>query len=636
MATDRLPSAPVRQRVTSSRHRVLAAALFALVVALVSSFGTSTEAQAVLQEKSWTIDRLDVVLEVLENGDVVADETWTYDFTGNFHWIERDIPLDAGEGVADIAVRGSDGTPLPESDSGEPGTFYFYEEGDTIWVHVSFDITDASATYTFHYRTKSLVNFGRADDQVVWYLLSGTIDVPIGELRATVKLPGSVPSEDLLYGIDADYGLEPLVYSPGPSTLVYEASDIWPYAYLYTRTGFPKGVVTHHWTAREVASFIVPKVGFFLPIATFLAVFLIWFRRGRDEPSQVFAKYVSEPPSDLSPGLVGALIDEKVDTKEVMATIIDLARRGYLEISEGDAKGTSGKSGPTFTRLKQFGDLQGFEKTVAEALFDSSHPDEVTASQLKNHFYVHVGPIVGQIYEEVATAGYFKRNPNRTRKAWFAYGFIFIGIAAFAYWVFPKVKVDGYGYLVAGAIFSAIVVWIFSSRMPGRTAKGSGEQRKWEAFRNYLQDLTRFQDMEAAKEKYEESLPYAIALGVEKQWTRRFEDMTVAPPDWYHPPIILTDTGRGTVRTGGLGGGLGGGFPVGTPSGGGFSLDKVSSGLFGALNKVSSAMTSAPSSSSGGHGAWGGGGFSGGGFSGGGFSGGGFSGGGGGGGMRAG
>ena len=93
--------------------------------------------------------------------------------------------------------------------------------------------------------------------------------------------------------------------------------------------------------------------------------------------------------------------------------------------------------------------------------------------------------------------------------------------------------------------------------MPQRTPKGAQEQKKWEAFRNYLKDLTRFQDMETAKEKYEKYLPYAIAFGVEKQWTRRFEDLTVSSPDWYHPPVIVTGRGSGPISTGGLGGGLG-------------------------------------------------------------------------------
>ena len=180
------------------------------------------------------------------------------------------------------------------------------------------------------------------------------------------------------------------VYSPGPSTMVYEATDVLPYTHFWTNTGFPKGVVRHDWTARRVVNFIVPKLGFALPVITFLSVLLIWFRRGRDQPGQTYAKYVSEPPSNLSPGLVGALIDEKVDTKEVIATIVDLARRGYLEITDGKAEGASGKGGTIFTRLKALDELQGYEKTVADSLFDTGHPDQVTTGQLKNHFYTHI------------------------------------------------------------------------------------------------------------------------------------------------------------------------------------------------------------------------------------------------------
>ena len=147
--------------------------------------------------------------------------------------------------------------------------------------------------------------------------------------------------------------------------------------------------------------------------------------------------------------------------------------------------------------------------------------------------------------------------------------------------------------------------------------------------------------MASAKENFDKYLPYAIAFGVEKEWVRRFEGLTVSSPDWYHPPVIVPIPGgygpmgpMGPVATGGLGGGLGGGIGetgghVGLP-GGGFSLDTISGSLFHSLGNMSSVLTSTPQSSGGSHGAFGGGGFSGGGF------GGGFSGGGGGGGMHAG
>ncbi len=621
-----------RPRISRPRGRgpswtlVALAVLLACVVALFSApsvVADDTYPPAV-GVKSWAIDSLDVTLDVQENGDVVADETFVYAFTGNYHFVERNVPLEAWEGISEIEVRDATGALLTKSESDTPNTYRYYKEGSTEWIRVNFDITDAAATYTFHYRAKGAVSFGSEDDALKWYVLGAETGVDIGRVRTTVRLPGAVPSDQLQYAVDVGYGVQAETYSPGPSTVVYVANDVYAYTHFWTNTGFPKGVVTYNWTVKRVFSFIVPKLGFMLPMLTFLTVLLIWMRVGRDPNAQVYAKFVDQPPSDLSPGLVGALVDEKVDTKEVIATIVDLARRGYLEITDGKVEG---KSGTVFTRLKSLDDLQGFEKMVADSLFDKEHPDQVTTSELKNHFYVHVGPIVAQVYKDVTTAGLFRKDPKKTRSAWVGYGVLMIVITLGLRFILKWVDVDGYNWILAGGICSGIVMWIFSSRMPGRTAKGAQEQKKWEAFREYLKDLTRFQDMEAAKEKFEAALPYAIALGVERQWARRFEELTVPSPTWYHPPVIITGGHPGPVSPG-IPGGLGGGGGTG----GGFSLDDVSSSLFGALGKMSSVLTSAPSSGGSSRGGWGGGGFSGGG---GGFSGG-FSGGGGGGGMRAG
>ena len=425
--------------------------------------------------------------------------------------------------------------------------------------------------------------------------------------------------------------------------MVYEAVDIPPYTEFWTVTGFPKGVVEFTWTVRRVAAYVIPIVGFVLPVLFFLGMLLIWRRRGRDDPSAVYAKYVSEPPSSLPPGLVGALIDEKVDTKEVIATIVDLARRGYLEITDVKGEGVFAKPTTIFTRKKSFDDLGGFERVVADSLFDTLHPDQVTTSDLRNKFHTHVQTIVGQIYEEVVKAGLFFKNPTRVRSRWLGYGFLVAVVLGIITAIMALAGAPGWGWFLIGSIVSVIIVWAFAPFMPQRTKTGAQEQRKWEAFRNYLRDLTRFEDMQSARENYEKYLPYAIAFGVEKDWTRRFEGLNVPSPDWYHPPIFIPiPMGGGPypgdvgVPGGGLGGGIGGsigggGGAPGVP-GGGFSLDTISDGLFSSLGNISSVLTSAPSSTGSGRGAFGGGG---GGFSGGGF-GGGFGGGGGGGGFGAG
>ncbi len=164
--------------------------------------------------------------------------------------------------------------------------------------------------------------------------------VAIGAVKATVKLPGSVAAGGHCRG--GPGGLRRTVdrVLTRASTMVYEATDIPSFTSFWTVTGFPKGVVKYRVDcAARCFNYITPKVGFALPILVFLTMFLIWFRRGRDQPGATYAKYVSEPPSDLSPGLVGALIDERVDTKEVIATIVDLARRGYIEITDTQEEG---------------------------------------------------------------------------------------------------------------------------------------------------------------------------------------------------------------------------------------------------------------------------------------------------------
>ncbi|HLA81264.1 MAG TPA: DUF2207 domain-containing protein [Thermoleophilia bacterium] len=597
------------------------------MLAILAVFLLSPAADA--QLKDWAIERMDVNLDVQKNGDVLVDEKVTFAFQGNYHFVTRSIPTENMDGMTDIQVMDAGGQPLPKGDG--PGTWSTSTEGNRRLITLNFDLTDTSATWTFHYKAKAVVMFFDQGDELRWYVFDAETPVPIGAVRATVKLPGSVPVEQMTQAVQSGFGVQTNVSSSAPSTMVYEATDIPSFTNFWIVTGFPKDVVDFTWTARRVAAFIVPKVGFVLPIAAFLVMLLLWRRRGRDDPSAVYAKYVSEPPTDLSPGLVGALIDEKVDTKEVIATIVGLARRGYLEITDTKKDGVFSKPQTLFTRTKSLDDLNGFEKKVAESLFDSKHPDQVTTAQLKNHFYTHVGPIVEMVYTETTKAGLFHDNPKKVRSRWVGYGFLVAIVLGGLTALMALTHIPGWGWFLLGSIVAVIIVWAFAPRMPRRTVKGAQEQRKWEAFRNYLQDLTRFQDMGAAQDAFEKYLPYAIAFGVEKQWVRRFEGLAVPPPVWYHPVFIPIPIGGGPLGGGGLGGGIGGdlaggGGVPGVP-GGGFSLDSISDGLFSSLNNMSSVLTSAPSSSGSGRGAFGGGG---GGF------GGGFSGGGGGGGFRAG
>jgi uncharacterized membrane protein YgcG len=548
----------------------------------------------------------------------------TFTFSGSFSRVGRSIPTGNLDALTDISVS-RNGVPLTRGQA--PGQWDTSMEGSNRIIQLFFNITDGSGTWTIHYRAQGAIQFFDQGDELRWYVFDADTPVPINKVTATVKLPGTVPSAKITGAIDTGADVQSGVTSPAASTAVYQGTGVPAYTRFWIVTGFPKNVVTFTWTPRRVAAFIVPKVGFALPIFTFLFMLVLWRRRGRDAPSVAYASYVSEPPSDLSPALVGALVDERVDIKEVIATVIDLARRGYLDISEQKDEGLFAKSKSTFTRLKPLTDLTGYEHRVAVGIFPSEK-HTTTSDDLKDHFYTVIDPFEKDVYTEVATRGFFGKNPQSVRSTWLGIG-IALGLAFTALTVLMAwAGVPGWGYFLAGAIISTIIVLGFSRYMPHRTITGAQEQRKWIAFRNYLRDLAKFDDLATARDAFEKNLPYAIAFGVEHDWVRRFQSLEVPSPTWYHP-VFLPGTGPWVGGPGNMGpvGGPGGGMPMGggLPTGG-FSLDSISNSLFGSLHEMSSVLTSAPSSSGSGRGAFGGGG---GGF------GGGFSGGGGGGGFSA-
>lgn len=62
------------------------------------------------------------------------------------------------------------------------------------------------------------------------------------------------------------------------------------------------------------------------------AVYLLWYRWGRDRPLPAVADYLPEPPSHLPPAIVAYLVDEAPSVKGALAALLDLANWGLLAV----------------------------------------------------------------------------------------------------------------------------------------------------------------------------------------------------------------------------------------------------------------------------------------------------------------
>ena len=95
-----------------------------------------------------------------------------------------------------------------------------------------------------------------------------------------------------------------------------------------------------------------------------------------------------EPPDDLSPAEVGSLLDERIDTPDIVSTAIDLAVRGYMTIREEETTRLLFLTDKDyrFEKRKPADDaLKAHERAFYGGLFASG--DSVLLSSLKNNFY---------------------------------------------------------------------------------------------------------------------------------------------------------------------------------------------------------------------------------------------------------
>ncbi len=336
--------------------------------------------------------------------------------------------------------------------------------------------------------------------------------------------------------------------------------------------------------AISVPSAIILKV-FFLnhpflltPIFLFLLLYLLWRKIGRDKKFTEMVFY--KPPEDMNPAEAGVLIDDALDKRDIISIIINWAVSGIVKIKE-----IEGGSDYELIKLKDLPmESRDYEKVLFNELFALGN--SVKVSSLKNKFYKTIQKVRRLINKEISSEKLYTPGSRAIGKILSTVGFFVLFTTIFVF--------VSYGVYDSLAVLAdGIMMIIFGRIMPQKTEKGLEKFKVLKGFREFVEKVEKPVLEKMVKEDpmyFSKYLPYAIILGVEKKWAKKFEPLLKEPPDWYEG-----DYERG------------------------FSTVYFVSKLNSATSTITETLTSTPSGS----GASGGSGFSGGGFSGGGFGGGG-------------
>jgi uncharacterized membrane protein YgcG len=577
-------------------RRVLSSLALGVCLAVMSS---PARAQG---QRSWRLESFDALLEVQPDGSLIVTETLRPRFVGSYNGIFRTIPVDyrTPEGfnyklfVDLLSVIDETGKDL-RCETSREGHYIKYK----IWIPGAQDTTK---TVLLTYRVENAIRYFDEHDELYWNATGTEWPVPIDSASAVIKLPAAAAGPSLraaaytgTYGStasDADVEIS------GSQVSIRAKRGLNYREGLTVVVGWEKGVVAEPGALALAWRFLRANWMFGLPLVVFLLMFWLWYKRGKDPRLSEPIMVLYEPPEKLTPGEVGTLVDNTPDMRDITATLVDLAVRGYLRIEEGEEKGLLWKTRDyTFRLLKpdsEWGDLREHERGLLSGVFTSpSQPGAtVSLSALENEFYQKLPGIREALFNQLISSRYYTHNPQKVRNLYLGLG---IALAAAA-GVLLAVWADRSGTSVLTAILSGVssgvIVIIFAFVMPARTILGARVRNQILGFEEFMNraEKDHFARLVNSPEMFDKYLPYAMALGVEGKWAHAFENIYKQPPEWYQghydgtfrPYLLMhnlnamssrtASTFTSTPRSEGSGFGSSGssGFGGGGFSGGGF------------------------------------------------------------------
>lgn len=513
-------------------------------------------------------------------------ETQTIAFTGPFEFGVRALPLDNVEAFTDIAVT-HEGAPLREACDDEPGTFCARENTfDNLLEIIHYfpePIFSETVTFTIEYTVVGAIRVDDGGDQIWWTALPGDRDFRVEASTVTLELPaGYAPRAGIdsaaTYGYSADIAVADttvtfvsrLPFYPGGGDAEIRAQfphhpaarmAAWQPAYdeairlekerieqqRLARLAREQQIATTN-AQLQVGAVILGLLG---SIGGPLFLYTRWFKWGRPHPIIPPPEYLTEPPGDVPPGVIGALLDGEAKTRHVMATIIDLARRGYILIQQESPKDAQTAA---FTRTKKpTSDLPEFERELLNRLF-ANNVTTRTMKSLQNTFYSDEQRVRYSIGKAVQALGF--DDPQRQAFAgaaqrWSDFSQIFAYIGAAIFVLFCAMSqfsdfVESILWLLAAAgvviVVNKIALGVIGHSASTRSRHGAQQIALWEAFRKFLRHADQYErELGAKPENFEKYLPYATAFGADRTWITQFSRVRqVSAPSWYQPvPLPL-------------------------------------------------------------------------------------------------
>jgi uncharacterized membrane protein YgcG len=529
-----------------------------------------------------------VTLEVGADATLRVREVIAVDFRGAHQGFFRTIPVRYERRGFEFSLRVDDVHVFDENVAPLRAEVSRYGRAIRVKAWVPGAV-DATRTVIITYRVRRALIDVDGHEELYWNVTGNEWDVPVRQVEAIVSSPAQVPLDQIrsiAYTGPAGASGSDYTEERADAFLTFRTTrPLRPREGLTVAVGWPAGVIRGPSAARTVLWWLGDNWPLTLPFVTLAGVLLVWRQYGRDPGGRITVKPEYAPPEGMRPAAGGALVSERAEPRDVVATLVDLAVRGYLRIEEVEPD--LGDSEFVFHRLKALsGDpaLTPLELHVLRILFGRDWSVSTRRlSEVKRDYDNVFPPVRDEIYRTMVREGLFPSSPEQVRALWLVAGMILVGAAAFIVmsrrdWLGAAPMSLGIGLGVTG-----LIVLGFSPLMPRKTWRGAQALARVSGFREFLERTSRDELGRLPPDTMHRWLAWAIALGVSERWIHSFEGLAVSEPAWYTARggfnlgsfdrslgrfSAGTEQALLTSRRGGDGSRSGGGFSGGSSGGG--------------------------------------------------------------------
>lgn len=517
-----------------------------LILTILILISTSSFAEDGLNIQRWIVDST-----LLENGDLEISEDITFNFRDKFNGVFRNIVLEGTDGISEIQLYELvEGDEIPytlnmDANKGDQKVFKSEVENNTEEIMIFSPSKNEKKTFRIKY-TLSNVGIKHNDIGELYYkFLGDENDTPIDYFSAIVSLPSIDRTNTKIFGHGPSNG--EIVFLEDDKVKL-EVSDVPSNEFIEGRILFPKEFLPSssnigNKTLQDIVdeelilnkeleekaqrqskmkdlfsnvSIVIAGIG------TLIIAFI--FNKFRRDPD-IYSKVSSLTPENITPAELRLFNTSMNDSRSLMTTVFDLARKGHISINEEDNSEGKKKDFIIKNIQKPKGGLLSHEIYLLGWLFNTiGNGEELSTKDIETYrnksygkFYKEFGEWQSKIKSNLYDRDYYDHSTKNS-----GIGLLLLSLISFIISIVAFVNSSFYGFF---SMF--IAVFSFTYGLYLLTRKSDYGYIQDQIWKDYKRDLERFGK---TPENYDEIIPqdkdliYGLALGLPMKSLNKFRD----------------------------------------------------------------------------------------------------------------